>query len=174
MKLGPEFDEFVRSSSTDLLRLATLLTQDREDAEELLQVALLRTARRWSVARDAPFPYARRVLINLSKNRWRDKSRRPRTISSEGIVLPETLSYEDAGARHICDQEQMSELISRLPLGQRKVLILRYYEDLSIAETAAILRCSEGTIKSQLSRAIATLRSELGRQGSPSTEDQKC
>ncbi|MEO8889279.1 MAG: SigE family RNA polymerase sigma factor [Jatrophihabitantaceae bacterium] len=168
---GPEFDEFVRASSTDLLRIATLLTRNREDAEDLLQVALVRTAGRWAAAKDAPFAYSRRVIINLSKNRWREKSRRPHIVGD----LSHVASHGAATTEWVDEQNAMSELISKLPLGQRKVLVLRYFEDLSVAETASILHCSEGTVKSQLSRPIARLRSLLLAQcPAPAEETNKC
>src|SRR4051812_21203539 len=71
------FDEFVSRSSDRLLRTAYLLCGDRGHAEDLVQTALMRTARRWRAARENPDAYARRVLVNLTKDRWRELSRRP-------------------------------------------------------------------------------------------------
>ena len=159
-RLGPDFDDFVRSSSTDLLRLATLLTRNREDAEDLLQLAFIRTGGRWSTARSDPYSYTRRVVINLAKNRWRDKSRRPQ----ETRDLTENDSLEPSKLDSFVEHDTMSALIGSLPLGQRKVLVLRYFADLSVADVASILECSEGNVKSQLSRAIVTLRTILARQ----------
>src|SRR6516165_6914434 len=78
MRVDPTFAAFVEGSSTALLRTAYLLTGDRGHAEDLLQTALLRTARRWSRARAAPEAYVRQVLVNLSKDRIRWLLRRPR------------------------------------------------------------------------------------------------
>lgn len=161
-RLGADFDDFVRASSTDLLRLATLLTHNREDAEDLLQVAFIRTGNRWKTARNDPCAYARRVVINLSKNRWRDRSRRPETVRE----ISDLDLSEVSGPESSVGQDAMSALIANLPLRQRKVLVLRYFADLSIAETASILGCNEGTIKSQLSRAIDTLRALMAHQTS--------
>ena len=71
------FEAFVAASSTRLLRTAYLLCGDRGHAEDLVQTALLRTARRWRTARQQPEAYARRVVVNLAKDRWRMLSRRP-------------------------------------------------------------------------------------------------
>ncbi|HEY9388654.1 MAG TPA: sigma factor, partial [Mycobacteriales bacterium] len=80
MRIDPTFDTFVEGRSTALLRTAYLLTGDRGHAEDLLQTALLRVARHWSRARDAPEAYARRVLVNLSRDRIRWLVRRPREV----------------------------------------------------------------------------------------------
>lgn len=78
-KLGSEFDDFVTSASNSLLRTAYLLCGDRGHAEDLLQTALLRIARRWSAARVNPYPYALRVIVNLGKDGWRNRGRRWRS-----------------------------------------------------------------------------------------------
>ena len=77
MNTGQEFDDFVRGRSAALLRTAYALTGDRGHAEDLLQTALLRTARRWTAARDAPEAYVRQVLVNLCRDRVRWLQRRP-------------------------------------------------------------------------------------------------
>jgi RNA polymerase sigma-70 factor (sigma-E family) len=166
-RLGSDFDEFVRQSSVDLLRLAVLLTRDSGEAQDLVQVALVRVAGRWSAARRNPRPYTRRVLVNLAKNRWRDKSRRPYELRDLVGVEP----AEDSADDHIVQRDAVSRLMAQLPMGQRKVLVLRYFEDLSVAEVAAILGCSDGNVKSQSNRALATLREKLAAQaGRPATE----
>ena len=76
--LGTDFDEFVRDSSPGLLRTAYLLTGDRGHAEDIVQMALLQVARRWRKIRGEPTPYARRAVVNLAKNRRRDRFRRTR------------------------------------------------------------------------------------------------
>ena len=72
-----EFDAFVRASSDQLLRTAYLLCGDRHHAEDLVQTTLFRAARHWRAARRQPQAYARRILVNLAKDRWRGLSRRP-------------------------------------------------------------------------------------------------
>ncbi len=153
-RLGPDFDDFVRQSSSELLRLGVLLTGDRGRAEDLLQVALVRTARRWSGARHNPAAYTRRVLVNLVKDDWRNRARRPREVADLSGIHPPADGPESAAAH----REAVTALMARLPLGQRKVLALRYFLDLSVEEVAVVLDCTEGTVKSQTSRALQALR----------------
>lgn len=148
------FDTFVRASSDRLLRTAYLLTGDRGHAEDLVQTALLRTARRWSSARRDPAAYARRVVVNLAKDRWRDLHRRPGEAPLEAdVAIPVTDG--------VADRDQLLRAARALPEGQRAVLVLRFFDDLSVAETAAALGCTEGTVKSQTARALDRLRSAL-------------
>jgi len=146
------FEGFVQNSSDRLLRTAYLLCGDRGHAEDLVQTTLLRTARRWSQARDRPQAYARAVLVNLVKDRWRDRARRP----------AEAHQYVDPP--HPDDPFERSALLAltrQLSAGQRAVLVLRFFEDLSVEDTAAVLGCSTGTVKSQTHRALGKLRLAL-------------
>lgn len=159
MKLDRSFDEFVARGSTRLLRSAFLLTGDREVAEDLLQVALVRTARRWEVARHAPHAYAHRVLVNLLHDRHRHLSRR---------VSERSLGEFDVQRRPIPDRAEtlidrlaLIDAVRRLPLRQREVVVLRFFAGLSVAETAAAIRTSEGTVKTHTSRALAALHAAL-------------
>jgi RNA polymerase sigma-70 factor (sigma-E family) len=162
--LGREFDEFVRSASTRLLRVAYLLTGDYGHAEDLLQTALLRTARRWHKARAQPEAYARRVLTNLAKDRWRDRSRRPVEVGR--LLEP----GHDSSSGQVLLRHTLLPAVLQLPIRQRAVLVLRYFEDLSVDETAAALGCSAGTVKSQTHHALARLRDLLG-EGTLHTEE---
>lgn len=155
--LGDDFDQFVRDSSNSLLRFAGLLIGDWAEAEDLLQVALLRTATHWSAARGAPAAYTRRVLINLSTDRWRNKSRRPREVYN--LATPDR--GLDSAERSITERDELLRLIGQLSIQSRQVLVLRYFEDLSVAQTASLLGCDEGTVKSRSSRALAALRELL-------------
>jgi RNA polymerase sigma-70 factor (sigma-E family) len=149
---GVSFEAFVRNRSTHLLRVALLLCGDRGHAEDLLQSALARTARHWDGI-DSPEAYVRAALINGAKNRWRGRR-----------VLEVQLGEADDVAAPGGDQERVTlrqallTELSRLSHGQRAVLVLRYFEDLSEAETAQALGCSTGTVKSQTARALARLR----------------
>ena len=154
--LGPDFDDFVRSASTPLLRLAYLLTGDHGHAEDLVQTALLRTARRWRSARAQPEAYARRVLANLAKDRWRSRSRRP--FETESGPEP---GHDDDPNGQVLLRRTLLPAVLRLPARQRAVLVLRYFEDLSVDDTAAVLGCSPGTVKSQTHAALARLRDLL-------------
>jgi RNA polymerase sigma-70 factor (sigma-E family) len=155
-RLGADFDEFVRGASPSLLRTAYLLTGDRGHAEDLLQTALLHTARRWRKVHTDPQSYARRAVVNLAKNRWRDRSRRPREVATgvdpsygppDGTVLLESL---------------LTQAVLGLPTRQRAVLVLRYFQDLTVEQTADLLGCSTGTVKSQSHHALLKLRAALG------------
>jgi RNA polymerase sigma-70 factor (sigma-E family) len=158
-RLGPEFDDFVRGSATSLLRTATLLVGDRAHAEDLVQLALVRTAGRWSRARATPTAYARRVLVNLAKDGWRSRSRRPSTVPSH--ALPELATH--AGEDNFLLRDELLGALAELPSGQRAVLVLRFLEDLPVAEVARIVGCTEGTVRSQTHHALARMRSVLVR-----------
>jgi RNA polymerase sigma-70 factor (sigma-E family) len=149
-----EFEAFVAASSDRLLRTAYLLTGDRGHAEDVVQTALLRTARRWRSAREAPEPYARTVVANLAKDRWRHLGRRPaETTLDHDVPL--------AGPEQVLDRDALMRAARALPAGQRAVLVLRFFDDLSVEETARVLGCTDGTVKSQTSRALANLRAAL-------------
>jgi RNA polymerase sigma-70 factor (sigma-E family) len=159
MELDPSFDEFVASGSARLLRSAYLLTGDRNHSEDLLQVTLVRTARRWDAARDSPHAYAHRVLVNLLHDRRRNLSRR----ASEQ-PLDELSERPDAlvdGADALVDRIALASAVRRLPPRQREVVVLRFFAALSVAETAAAIGASEGTVKTHTSRALKSLRGAL-------------
>ena len=155
MDLGSDFDAFVRDSSPGLLRTAYLLTGDRGHAEDVVQTALLQVARKWRRIRGEPAPYARRAVVNLAKNHWRDRFRRPPesgAIAELGSGLPDA----DVLLRQV-----LLPAVMDLPARQRAVLVLRYFEDLSVEQTAAALDCSTGTVKSQTHDALSKMRDAL-------------
>jgi RNA polymerase sigma-70 factor (sigma-E family) len=160
VNVDASFEAFVESRSTALLRLAYLLTGDRGHAEDLLQTALLRTLRRWSSARDAPEAYTRRVLVNLSRDRIRGQSRRPRESSLP--IDPDAYRTSDRGVERIGERRLVADAVARLPIRQRQVVVLRFFADLTVEQTAAELGCTSGTVKSYTSRALARLRELLG------------
>jgi RNA polymerase sigma-70 factor (sigma-E family) len=156
-----EFRDFVATHSGSLLRTAYLLAGDWATAEDLLQTALTKTYLAWRRLGhiDAVVPYTRRVLVNTSTSWWRRRWHGERPTE----VLPERATPDghderlerDALWRHVC----------ALPVRQRAVLVLRFYEDQSEAETARLLGVSVGTVKSQCSRALSALRQRLAEQG---------
>lgn len=156
MKLGDDFDEFVRDSSGRLLRTSYLLVQDRSAAEDLLQETLLRTARRWRVARKSPEAYARRVLVNLTRDRWRLLRRRP-VESLDAHVA----SVESDPTEEWAERQDIVSSFRLLPDQQRAVAVLRLWEQMTVPETAELLGISEGTVKSYTARAVAHLRASL-------------
>jgi RNA polymerase sigma-70 factor (sigma-E family) len=160
------FEEFVAASSSRLFTLALLVCgHHRAEAEDLLQGVLERAYRRWArICRDGdPERYVRRMLVNASVDRWRRLRRRPElpvTSPDAGQVVGDQAVADQYGA--VADRDQLLRALAVLPARQRAVIVLRYLEDLSEAQTSAVLGCSEGTVKSQASRALARLRAMAG------------
>ncbi len=149
-----EFDDFVTARSPALLRTAYLLVQDENLAEDLLQTALTKAWFAWTRIEGPPEPYVRRILATTSASWWR----RSWTRETPSAHLPEH-SAEAAAVRDVtAAQQDLWDAMGRLPRRQRAVVVLRYLEDRSEAETARLLSCSVGTVKSQCSRALAKLR----------------
>jgi RNA polymerase sigma-70 factor (sigma-E family) len=146
------FEEFVATASPRLLRTAFLLTRDAGHAEDLLQTALARAWRAWHRVNGDPEPYVRRIIVNTHATWWR---RRWRGEEPTG-ELPELPGEAPQDA--VGDREWLWHALGRLPRRQRAVLVLRFYEDLTEAQVAALLGCSVGTVKSQASKALAKLR----------------
>jgi RNA polymerase sigma-70 factor (sigma-E family) len=164
-----EFREFVAARSSALLRTAYLLAGDWGTAEDLLQTALTKTYLAWKRLGEieAVEPYTRRVLVNTATSWWRRRWHGERPTE----VLPEQSSPD----RHqeALERDVMWRHVRALPARQRAVLVLRYYEDLSEAQTAELLNISPGTVKSQTARALATLRKRLAGEGlAPSVQPQ--
>jgi RNA polymerase sigma-70 factor (sigma-E family) len=154
-----EFSDFAARDGGQLLGFAFLLAGNRHDAEDLVQQALLRTATHWPAARQSPAGYSRTVLLNLVKDRWRARQRqRAETLHADLTVLPVTAA--DATSA-VADRQMLLYACRLLPPGQRAVLVLRFWEDRSVEDTAAVLGCSAGTVKSQTHRALARLRDIL-------------
>ena len=152
-----EFREFVAARSPSLLRTAYFLTGgDIHDAQDLLQTALMATARHWSriVQRDPPDAYVRRALARHQTNRWRWRSRRPETLMP---APPEQAHGRDEQAG-VDLRDGLLAALRRLPPRQRAVVVLRFYEDRPEAEVAKLLQISVGTVRSQSSKALAKLR----------------
>jgi RNA polymerase sigma-70 factor (sigma-E family) len=152
---GSDFDEFVVAAAPGLHRMAYALTGDRGAAEDLVQDVLERMYVVWPRI-DEPIAYARRALVNRSANRWRSRGRRQEVALSESVDLA-VLDHSDAHGR----RDELVRLVATLPNRQRAVIVLRFLADLSESETAAVLGCSTGTVKSQTSRALAALRGRL-------------
>ncbi|MFN8077569.1 MAG: SigE family RNA polymerase sigma factor [Kineosporiaceae bacterium] len=149
------FDEFVVGCSPGLLRTAYHLTHDVGLAEDLLQSTLVRVWGAWRRIDGDPMPYARRVLVNTYVSSWRRRWRAE--VPDEAAHEPSAAVVPDA-TRHRDDRDEMWTALGRLPRRQRAVLVLRYYEDLTEAQIAAVLDISVGTVKSQASRGLAKLR----------------
>jgi len=145
------FDEFVAARSRALLRTAYLLTHDHALAEDLLQTSLAKAWFAWRRIDGEPEPYVRRILVNTYASWWRRKW--------NGEQPTDTLP--DAGHPDRADATEPTDLwtaMERLPRRMRAVVVLRYFEDLTEVQTADLLGCSVGTVKSQTSKALAKLR----------------
>jgi RNA polymerase sigma-70 factor (sigma-E family) len=153
-----DFRAFVELRWTALVRFGYLLTGDWGAAEDLTQVALERTWRRWRHVRDdRPERYVKAAMANQMRSRWR--LRRPDPTSVTQVAEPEPDTGH--GDRHALRDALWRELL-RLPPRMRAVVVLRVWEDQSEAETARVLRMSTGSVKSQMSRAMARLREQPG------------
>ena len=158
-----EFTEFVHVAWPKLYRTAYLLLGDRNLAEDLVQTALAKTYGSWRKVRDLEraHGYARTVLVNTASEWFRKKSWRNELASAE---LPESGYDTDHSTRPV-----VIDALRELPPRQRAVIVLRFYEDLSVAEAATALGCAEGTVKSQTSDALTRLRTLLGESVIPLT-----
>jgi RNA polymerase sigma-70 factor (sigma-E family) len=148
--LSVSFDEFVATRSTRLLRTAYLLTRDYSRAEDLLQTALAKAWLSWRHIHSDADGYVRKVMVNTYATWWR----RRWNDETPAVSLPEPAV--DAGDDSL--RQDLWAALGRLPRGQRAVVVLRYFEDLTEAETARVLGCSVGTVKSQTARAFIRLR----------------
>ncbi len=151
-----DFTEFLQARQPALLRTAYLLTGDRADAEDLLQNSLAKLYLAWDKVqqRDSVDAYLRRIMVNENNSVWRRPFKRREVVTGE---IPESRHgvsdrYDDGEAARLWS------FVQTLPRRQRAVIVLRYYEQLSEAEIADALGCSVGTVKSQASRALASLR----------------
>ena len=150
------FEDFVRARSGSLLRTALLLTGQRAEAEDLVQIALERAYRHWPrICRsEGPERYVRKILARASAERWRRLARRP----ERAMPAAEHGPVEPDRTNEIADRDYLLRALAALPPRQRAVVVLRYFDDLSEAETAQMLGCSLGTVKSQTARGLARLR----------------
>jgi RNA polymerase sigma-70 factor (sigma-E family) len=151
-----EFGDFMRGRWPAMVRLAYALTGDRGHAEDIAQSAFTRAYAAWPRVRQAgdPDAYVRRIVINENRKRFR-KHRVREDLRAD---LPEPAGASPAAGPD--EQPALLDALNRLGPRQRAVVVLRYWLDLSEAETAAALNCSVGTVKSQASRALATLRKD--------------
>jgi RNA polymerase sigma-70 factor (sigma-E family) len=155
------FHTLVARSTAPLTRLAYLLCGDQHFADDLVQTCLVRLYQAWPKVRDKDTAdaYARKVLLP-----WR------RVESRDGVV-PDHAAPEADPVGAALHKEVLRDALARLPPRQRAAVVLRYWSQHSVTETAAILRCSEGNVKSQSARGLATLRAALDRLGAEALEE---
>jgi RNA polymerase sigma-70 factor (sigma-E family) len=164
-----DFNEFVAGSLDQLLRTAYLITWDAGEAEDLVQECLFKVARRWPRVRrmDHPRAYARRMLVNLALDDSRARARR-RSELDESPAVAEEPDWDVLAALET--RAELLDALARLTPRQRSVLVLRYFNDLTEAETAEVLGFSPGTVKSNASRGLARLREVLAPMPNPTRE----
>ncbi|MGX7759737.1 SigE family RNA polymerase sigma factor [Streptomyces angustmyceticus] len=159
----PTFSSYVRARGPVLLRTARSLSANPNDAEDLLQTALAKTFVAWDRIEDhrALDGYVRRALINTRTSQWR--KRKVEEFAVDELPEPDPLPAPDPAELQGM-RDAMWRAVMRLPARQRAMVVLRYYEDLSEAQTAEVMEVSIGTVKSAVSRALAKLREdpELG------------
>lgn len=151
------FVEWSSARAAKLQRTAFLLSGDWHVAEDLVQECLVRTAMHWTrIERlSEPDAYVRRILINQASARRRRGFSRERPAAT----LPDT-GFSDGTQERAAHDELLSAL-AELPRRQRQAVVLRYFEELSEAETADAMNCSLGTVKSNTSRGVTALRRTL-------------
>ena len=152
------FEEYVATRGPRLYGTAVLLTQDRALAEDLVQTSLLKAWRHWSRI-DSPDAYLRRTMVHTYASWWR------RRWNGELATADPPETYVASGSDAAEQRTDLRAALARLPRRQRAVVVLRFYEDLSVAEVARELGCSEGTVKSQTSKALARLGADEGLSG---------
>lgn len=160
-----EFTEFVDARWASLYRTAYLLVGEHAAAEDLVQTALSKAYVSWGRVRsaDSPDAYVRTMLVNTATSWFRRRSWSERPTD----VIPEATHEPDIGA---AERAWLTAELAKLPQGQRTVVVLRFYEDLSVTETAALMGCGEGSVKRQTHLALNKLRQALGPEMVPFSE----
>jgi RNA polymerase sigma-70 factor (ECF subfamily) len=164
-----EFAEFVASALPGLLRFGHILTGNAQEAEDLVQTALGRTLRAWRLRRiDDPRAFVRKVMVNSYASWYRRHGGREwATADPAGHAVTED------HAQQLGDRDAVWRALRLLPSRQRAVIVLRYYEDLSEAQIAAVMGTSAGTVKSQTARALKRLAGVLAPAGAAGHTTQR-
>lgn len=154
-----DLESFLAARGEPLLRTAVLLTGTREAGEDLLQAGLERLLRHWSAIDGDPEGYLRRTLYNLAADGWRHQRVWRRRLP---LLQNETAMAVADGTREVDTRDALIRLLMQLPPRQRAVIVARYWEQLSEAETAVVLGCSTGSVKASASWGMARLRELSG------------
>jgi RNA polymerase sigma-70 factor (sigma-E family) len=151
------FDDFVIRAGPRLLGSGRLILGERALAEDMVQEALILVYRSWASIRDpqATDAFAYRTLVRLCRRRLRSQWYRREIITSE---LPDLAEPPND---LVAARDAIRVAVRALPARQRETIALRFYSELSVAETAKAMRCSTGTVKSQTAKGMTTLRALL-------------
>lgn len=165
--MGPTIEEFLAARGAALLRFALMISGQRHTAEDLVQAVLGRAYPRWAriAAMDLPEAYLKKMVVH-EHLRWRSR-RSSSEVPTAEPAREDTAAPVASPADGHASRDAAWALLARLPRRQRAVLVLRYYEDLTDAQIAAVLRCQVSTVRSQATRGIAALRlavPELNRE----------
>jgi RNA polymerase sigma-70 factor (ECF subfamily) len=160
-----DFDEFFAANYAAVLRGLTLATGDRAVAEEATQEAFARAVRKWAKVRtmERPIGWVYVVAMNVARRHLRGNGR--------DEAQPESPSALDMSGT-VTTRVVLRDAVDALPARQRQALVLRYFADLSIADTAAAMRCAPGTVKSAVHSALAALRIELDDETDKADDDE--
>jgi RNA polymerase sigma-70 factor (sigma-E family) len=154
------FAAWSAAQAPSLHRFAYLMCGDWHDAEDLVQESLARAALHWSRIERAEHPdaYVRTILVNQCRSMWRRPwSRAVPSAERADRAVPDA-------TESIATRSEVMQALRLLPVRQRATVVLRYYEELSEAETAAVLGCSVGTVKNQTHKALRTLRETMAKE----------
>ena len=149
-----ELERFLTERADQLMRTAMLLTGSRETGQDLLQTALERLLRHWRTLDGDPEAYLRRTLYNLAADGFRRQGR----LQGKLLLLRAAAPPAADATAEVDLRDALVRLLLELPPRQRAVLVLRYWDELTEAETAATLGWPEGTVKSATSRGLRRLR----------------
>lgn len=163
------FSEFVEARSSSLFRTAYLMVGDHQLAQDLLQEALVKTLVAWPRLRDRSNleSYTRRIIVTTSISWRRRRSFHERPTDA----LPEAAGPDQVDA--VVDHDAVFAALLSVPPRQRAAIVLRYYQDLTEAQTAEVLGCSVGAVKSQVSVGLRRLREALGPSLDETVTDER-
>lgn len=169
---GDAFADFVRLASPSLMRTAWLLTGDRDTAADLVQAALLKALQSWRrIPEQDALAYTRRILVNENIDRWR--RRHGEVATGAGFDRPAPDSVADL----VADRDRVARMLATLTPEQRRVVVLRFHDDLSVAQVAELLGTTEGAVRASCHRALQTLRAHyptpIGDVWSPTAEGER-
>ncbi|MFF2625924.1 SigE family RNA polymerase sigma factor [Kitasatospora griseola] len=158
-----DFAEFVQQRSAALFRTAYVLTGSQDSAEDLLQEALEKACRHWSrvAVADSPEAYVRRIVVDLANDRWR-------SLRRMGERSHDVERADPRDPYRLVDlRDELVQALHALPIGMRTVVVLHYLHDMGDHEIAETLRISAGSVRSQLARGLAGLRTAVPRPEQP-------